>query len=313
VSRTQLGFIYCLSFVSLEAFQAVYLGSVFQGVDSFLIGAWVFGISVVVTSLITAFLRPEELIASFRAVRLVVALNLLAALTWVTYFGAIQLIEPAVVFTVFSGMVPLCTFFASSIGIKEARSHSGVLVRLGYALILFSMLLLGIFTTAGMSGFARAGIFSAALGVILSAASGCGTAFVILYSVRLNSKGVGPLAQFGLRFVLYTILAIVAYQLGIDDKGVVISVIDLSTVVLVGLLVIALPLYFVQKAVPLLPASAIAAITALGPAIVFVLQLVEGRVNYSSTTLVGLSIYIVGACLTAVGTLKYGTNAKKEK
>lgn len=307
MSHTRLGLIYCLLFVSLEAFQAVYLGSVFQDTDSFLVGAWVFGISVVVTFLLTAYLRPSELLASIQAIKVVFVLNILAAITWSTYFIAVQLIEPAVVFTVFSGMVPLGTVLASRLGLAEAQSVSGNLVKIGYALILVSIIALGSFTTVGMSGFVRGGISAAILGILLSAVSGCATAFVILYSVRLNSRGVGPLAQFGLRFIMYTILSIFAYLAGIDEKDTAISAIDLSGVVLVGLLVIALPLYLVQKAVPLLSATAIAAITALGPAIVFVLQLAEGRVDYSSATLAGLSVYIVGACLTVTGAFNNST------
>lgn len=301
MSRAHIGLICCLSFVSLESFQAVYLGSVFQGVDSFLIGAWVFGISVVVTFLLTAVLRPKELFASYQALGLVVVLNLLAAVTWCTYFIAIQLIEPAVVFTVFSGMVPLGTVFARSIGIKEADSFSGYFAKIGNTLIFISILVLGVITVVGMSGFVRGGIGVAALGVLLSAVSGCCTAFVILYSVRLNNRGVGPLAQFGLRFILYTVISIVAFYLGIDDKGLPPSLVDLATVVTIGLLVIAFPLYLVQKAVPLLSTTTIAAITALGPAMVFAMQLSEGRVDYSSATLIGLTIYVVGACLVVYG------------
>ncbi|MCF6302156.1 MAG: hypothetical protein L3J13_02960, partial [Devosiaceae bacterium] len=120
MSNIQLGLICCLSFVTLEAFQAVYLGTVFQDVDSFLVGTWVFGISVVGCTLATAIYRPAELAASGHAWRILVAVNLFAALTWTTYFIAVQLIEPAVVFTIFSGMVPLGTVIAAWLGLPEA-------------------------------------------------------------------------------------------------------------------------------------------------------------------------------------------------
>lgn len=81
MTRTQLGLVCCLSFVTLEAFQAVYLGSIFQDLDSFLVGTWVFGISVGGCTVVTAILRAGELAASFRAWKIVVALNLFAALT----------------------------------------------------------------------------------------------------------------------------------------------------------------------------------------------------------------------------------------
>lgn len=304
MSRTQIGLLCCLSFVTLEAFQAVYLGSVFQDVDSFFVGAWVFGISVVGCALATAIFRPTELAASGRAWRIVVALNLFAALTWTTYFIAVQLIEPAVVFTIFSGMVPLGKVVARWLGLPEARSPNRQLVHVGNALILLSILLLATITVLGFSGFVRGNWLAALIGVCLSALSGGCTAFVILYSVRLNKRGVGPLAQFGLRFVLYTLLAFMALLIGLDDKGVPTPAVDLVWIVLIGLVVIALPLYLVQKAVPLIHASVITAMTALGPAMVFLMQIFDGRIDYSTATLTGLAIYIVGALMAVYGAMK---------
>lgn len=304
MSHTQIGLICCLSFVTLEAFQAVYLGAVFQNVDSFLVGTWVFGISVVGCTLATAIFRPAELAASGRAWRIVVALNLFAALTWITYFIAVQLIEPAVVFTIFSGMVPLGTVIAGWLGLPEARSPKRQFVHVGNALILLSILVLAAITVFGFSGFVRGGWPAALVGVTLSALSGGCTAFVILYSVRLNGRGVGPLAQFGLRFVFYTLLALMAFLIGLDDKGVPTPASDLAWIILTGLVVIAFPLYLVQKAVPLIHASVIAAMTALGPVMVFLMQLFDGRVDYSMATLAGLTIYILGALMAIYGTTK---------
>jgi drug/metabolite transporter (DMT)-like permease len=301
MSHTKIGLICCLSFVTLEAFQAVYLGTVFQDVDSFLVGTWVFGISVVGCALATAIFRPTELTASRRAWRIVVVLNIFAALTWTTYFIAVQLIEPAVVFTLFSGMVPLGTVVAGWLGLPEALSPKRRLIQFGNALILLSILFLAIITVFGLSGFVRGDWHAALIGVSLSAVSGGCTAFVILYSVRLNSRGVGPSAQFGLRFVLYTFLAFMAFLIGLDDKGVLTPTTDLVWIILIGLVIIAFPLYLVQKAVPYIHASLITAMTALGPAMVFLMQLFDGRVEYSSATLVGLAIYIVGALMAVYG------------
>lgn len=302
MSPARLGILYCLGFVTLEAAQAVYLGAVFQQVDSFLVGAWVFGISVIGCTLATALLRPAELRASLRAWRLVLALNLAAAVTWTTYFLAIQLIEPAVVFTIFSGMVPLGMRLGARLGMKEARFQSTARMRLGNLILTAALLGLATITVLGLSGFARGGPVTALAGLGLTTVSGGCTAFVILCSVRLNRAGVGPLAQFGLRFVLYTLLACAAVRLGIDAKPATPPPAHLAQVVLIGLGVIALPLYLVQKAVPLLPATTIAALTALGPAMVFALQLLDGRVAYAPATLAGLVLYMIGALLAASGT-----------
>ncbi|MEO9874919.1 MAG: hypothetical protein ABJF69_08860, partial [Anderseniella sp.] len=168
----------------------------------------------------------------------------------------------------------------------------------------FSIVSLAATTVLGFSGFVRGDWLAALLGVGLSAFSGGCTAFVILYSVRLNGKGVGPLAQFGLRFVLYTLLALTAFLIGVDHKEVSTPVGDLTWIIVIGLIVIAFPLYLVQKAVPLIHASVIAAITALGPAMVFLMQFFDGRVYYSTVTLAGLTIYIVGALMAVYGATK---------
>ena len=219
MSPTHAGLICCLTFVTLEAFQAVYLGSVFQRADSFVVGSLVFGISVVGCTLATAIMRPSELLAAFRAWRIVVALNILAAVAWITYFFAIQLIEPAVVFTIFSGMVPLGTVIAGRIGLPEAWSAKSRFANTGHWLIGLSMVLLAAITAFGLSGFVRGGWSIGLLGAALSALSGGVTALVILLSVRLNRHGVGPLAQYGLRFVLYTVLAVAAFLLRAGRQG----------------------------------------------------------------------------------------------
>lgn len=281
MSRTHLGLAFCLGFVTLEAFQAVYLGAVFQGADSFQIGAWIFGLSVVLSVGATALFRPAEIIVALRAWPLVAALNLLAAFAWIAYFLALELIEPAVVFTLFSGMVPLGVVVARWIGVPEACGNVAFrrpAVRVGHGLVLLSLLLLAGFTVAGLSGFVRGGPSVAIAGVAFAAVSGGLTAFVFVYSVRLNARGVGPLAQFGLRFMLYPVLAALAYRAGIYAKGAALAPDEPAAIVAVGLLVVAFPLYLVQKAVPLIPAPTIAAMTALGPAMVFAMQLVEGRV-----------------------------------
>ncbi|MDA4845760.1 hypothetical protein [Hoeflea poritis] len=307
MSRSHLGLVFCLSFVTLEAFQAVYLGAVFQEVDSFAVGGLVFGISVVGCTLATAVMRPQELAAAMRAWKVLLVLNLFAALAWSAYFLAVQLIEPAVVFTIFSGMVPLGTVIGSWLGLPEAGGSKRRLAHFGNTLILAAILYLGAITIFGLSGFVRGGETVAIAGVGLSALSGACTAFVILYSVRLNRKGVGPLAQFGLRFIAYTFLALAAFLAGLDDKGVQTDPSKLAVTVLIGFAVIAFPLYLVQKAVPLIPAPTIAAVTALGPAMVFFMQLFDGRIDYSTSTLAGLVIYMIGALLTVYGAIATAT------
>jgi hypothetical protein len=56
-----------------------------------------------------------------------------------------------------------------------------------------------------------------------------------------------------------------------------------------------------QRAVALISTLTIGALTALGPFIIFGLQLIEGRVDYAPATLAGLGLYSIGAVLAALG------------
>ncbi len=136
---------------------------------------------------------------------------------------------------------------------------------------------------------------------MLSVISGTATAYVILLSVKWHEQGVGPVVQFGLRFMLYVPIALMAVQFGIDAKPEVSSTMAFPALILIGMVVIALPLFLMQKAISLVSASFIAGLTALGPAMVFVLQLLDGRIAYAPATLAGLGIYIVGALLAVSG------------
>jgi hypothetical protein len=59
-----------------------------------------------------------------------------------------------------------------------------------------------------------------------------------------------------------------------------------------------------QKAVERVSTLTISSIAALGPFAIFALQLVEGRVDYATATLVGISIYAVAALLAVYGALR---------
>ncbi len=296
-----LGLIYCLGYVFLEAFQAVYLGSLFQQVDSFRIGAWVFGLSFLGCSLLAGVLYPDRLKAALRSRSILVSLNIAVAVTWCCYFLAVQLIEPAIVFTIFSGMVPLGAAVAQRTGFATSPITSQRVEVIGLALILISILFLAVITLTGHSGFVRGGWATALAGVMLSVISGTATAYVILLSVKWHEQGVGPVIQFGLRFMLYVPIALMAVQLGIDAKPEASGPMAFPALILIGMAVIALPLFLLQKAVSLVSANFIATLTALGPAMVFVLQLLDGRITYAPATLAGLGIYIVGALLAVSG------------
>ncbi|MDJ0943081.1 MAG: hypothetical protein QNJ30_06435 [Kiloniellales bacterium] len=304
------GLLWCLAFVTLEAVQAVYFGGVLQRMDSFLIGSLVFGICAAGAIGLTLLRRPEEIALALADPTALAFANICAAGGWIAYLLAVQLVEPAVAFAVFSGSVPLTTLVAARLGMPGATSVRNrlevaglVIIALGLAVLIFS-------TLAGWSGFVRGSPSVALAGIALSIASGSLISLLLLYAGRLDRRGVGPMAQIGLRFPLYILLSVGGTALGLDAKGPV-PVEDVALAVVFGLLVMALPIYAMQKAVSLVSALTIGAMTSLGPVLVFGFQMVEGRVDFARATLTGLLIYFAGALLTAAGSSKAAWRGRK--
>lgn len=297
------GLFWCLVFVVLDAVQAVYLGGVLQVVDAFLLGALVFGLSAAGCIGWTVVQRPSELRLAWRSGRDLIGLNISAAGGWLAYFFAIQLIEPAVAFTIFSGIIPITAVAAWRCGFHGAQSSRNGIEALGHGVLMLGIFVLAATTLLGWSGFVRGGAAVAAAGLLFALVAGVLICFMLLYSARLDRVGVGPVAQFGLRFPLYIVLAIVGAWLGLDAKGPV-PIADMLFAVAVGLAVLAFPIYAVQKAVSLTTTLTIGAVAAVGPLLVFLMQMVEGRVAYSDATSVGLAVYFAGAVLAAFGSVR---------
>ena len=86
--------------------------------------------------------------------------------------------------------------------------------------------------------------------------------------------------------------------MGIDAKPPVPSW-EIAEALAIGLALVATPSYLVQRAIPLVSPLLIGLAGALGPVLVFGLQAVEGRIAYSSCTLVGLVVYCLGTVVAA--------------
>ncbi|WP_112323910.1 hypothetical protein [Oceanibium sediminis] len=294
------GLIWCLVFVFLDSVQAVYFGSILQGIDGFLLGGLVFGISSVFCLGWSVLRSPEPLRRVEQNLPSVIGLNVTAAGGWLFYLLAVQLIEPAVAFTIFAGSVPLVTIVAAWSGVPEGqvpRNAAEVLGNLGLAL---GLLVLAGITVLGLSGFVRGDALVGAQGVALALLGGIFITGMLLYGQRLDRVGVDPVTQFAVRFPLFLVLSGLGVLLGIDAKGPV-AIGELARAVGIGLLVLAFPIYAVQKAISLTNALTIGALAGTAPLVVFVLQMIEGRVETSAFTTVGLVICFLGAVTGAFG------------
>lgn len=300
MNNATLGLIWAFSFVILESAQAVFFGGVFQDYDSFLIGGAVFGFTAAGTLIWAKVRTPEQLKIAWANKASLLGLNLSTALVWIAYFFALQMIEPAVVFTVFSGLIPVAILVASACGVPEASPLRNRVEGVGLIAVVIGIGYLSAITLLGQSGFVRGDWTAATAGLLLTCVSAISLAAMMIYSRRLDSLGIAPAAQYGLRFPLYIVVALVAAWFGLDGKGPV-DPGGLLAVIVIGFAIMAFPVFAMQKAISLMSTLTLAAITALGPLFVFLFQVIEGRVAYAPATMTGLAIYFAGAVLAACG------------
>lgn len=297
------GVIWAIAFVVLESTQYVFFGNLFQRMSSFQFGFLVFGITVITFVGWTAIKSPDQLKNALANPRILIGVNVLATLAWAAYLTSVQLIEPAVAYTIGSGAMPITAYLAYRFGMPEGDPMRNRTEGLGNLILLGGMIFLIVITISGGSGFVRGGSWVGLAGVLFAIADGILFTLMLIYCQRLDRVGVGAGAVFGLRFPLYVIVAGGLAAAGVDHK-VSIPASETLFIVLIGLALVIPPLYALQRAVALVSTLTIGALTALGPFVIFALQLVEGRVEYSNATLVGLFIYFVGAMLAALGAVR---------
>ena len=303
MSRATVGIAWALAFVLLESVQFVFFGSVFQRLDSFLFGALVF--SVVVTAFVgwAAIRRRAHLIRAFANPRHLIAVNLTATFAWMAFLGSVERIEPAVAYTIGAGVMPLTAWLAWRLGVPEGAPMRNRLEASGNLLILLGIVYLAIITASGLSGFALGGTLGGLIGVALAVADGVLFTWLLIHCQRMDRQGVGPGTVFGLRFLLYVLVA-GTVAVSVPSGKPALPWTETVWIVALGLLLIVPPLYALQRAVALTSTLTIAALTALGPFVIFGLQLIEGRVDGSVPTLVGLGVYFAGAMLAAMGAVR---------
>jgi len=214
-----LGIAYCAGFISLEAVQSVYFGAVFQRIDSFLVGGTVFGAAAACCLTYVAMADPGQFRTALARRSDMARVSVATVISWTTYFVALQLLEPAIVYTVFSGAVPLIIGAAGWAGVRDASAPAGAGSLAGHLVIALSAAYLCAISLFGLTGFTRGGLVGVGGGLIALLTTSASSAWLVVCCRRLDQSGVKADTQFGLRYIPYVGVAAVAAVVGIDSKG----------------------------------------------------------------------------------------------
>src|SRR5690606_24712078 len=138
----------------------------------------------------------------------------------------------------------------------------------------------------------------AASGLMALTFSGVSITLSHLLAKRLNDQGIGANAVTGARYLLISVIALAVVVSGLRPTGVAHAG-DWLWIAALATPLIALPLYALQVGISLTKPLTAQVLRALGPVIIFALELTDDRVVFSGAALAGLIAYSVFA--TAAG------------
>ena len=129
--------------------------------------------------------------------------------------------------------------------------------------------------------------------------SGCSITVSLLYCKRLHDDGVNAEVVTSVRYVLLILIAaaVVWHKGGLGGIG---SAGEAAMLTALATILIVLPLYAFQVGIALTAPLTANVLRALGPVFVFALQQIDGRLAYSTATLIGILVYSAAAILSNV-------------
>lgn len=281
----------CISiFVVSTAFRDVYLGGIFQSVSVFVVLLIAFGIATA-AGLGLSWVRGGSLKPLLHAPMDVLLMNLTTAGAWTCYFFALKFLEPSIVNTLFAGIGPFVIIALTASGHRIAKSNpSSVLQKFLQAGVIGSLLALVSIVATGRSGFQSANPLAAVGSAGLALLAGTLITVSHLFGKRLDEAGATPDALVGTRFI--GLLAVACVVIAYQGPGMVLPpVTETLRLAAAAALIIVAPVYFNQVGMAKISPLSARIITAFGPALVFILQQADGRIAWSTETLVAIVAY----------------------
>jgi len=295
-----VGFLASLAFTALASVRDVYFGGVFQSTSPL-------GVAVVAFTLCSLLFLPIALARSpdsFRVLRLrwreLLGINVTTGLAWISFFYALRTIEPLLVQILFAGMGPLTVMWVDRYVAATPPTPLGQAERPTYLGLLVSLLLAAGVAVSGLSGAGPQPLGSAALGIALATGAGVSISMSTVLCRRLNDAGVVPTALVSVRFVGAIVLAATLALSTRHELSTLWPGSDGAVVLGAMLLLIVFPIYVSQVGISRASPLTVRAVLALGPVLIFLLQLAEGRLSpspYSLVTGVFYGIFAVSAAL----------------
>ena len=289
-SYSSLGSAFVLGFCLSQTLRDIYFGHVFQDVDFFAVILVAFLLSTVLFAGIAMLRSPGQFGALRGKFRLLLALNLTTALAWSCYFFALTHLEPAIVNTIHSGMAPLTVVALVAFGAPLAQTakigHGEYLSHAGIGLALIGLCWVAVSGASGLQGAETTTI----VGLAAVTVSGTSITISLLLCKRLHDSGISAETVTTVRYLaLIAIAAMVVFKQG-ELRGVS-GTAELTTLAALATALIVIPLFVLQLGIARTAPLTAHILRALSPVFVFAAQQLDGRLSYSTPTLICILAY----------------------
>lgn len=298
--RHLAGILLSMAWVALAAFQGVYTGNIVQGIDPIILVVACAVVTAVFANAVQLW-QPGRYARLVRSnLRLIIGVNLLTAITWTTGFACLRFIEPTAAETFTFAVMPIATL-GSAIAMRRAvRWLPSELV--ASLVMVLAGAGLGIAIFRGNSSVGRIAIASAAAGIAMAVTSGLVGGALISYLKQLADAGFTTWQTMAARFA-FVIPAGIVYCVATGRASGPLFAQAGGVVLLAGVGVI-LPTYVSQLGIERTEPTTTALIGALTPAAAFAMQQVDGRLQFSATSLVAALAVVAAVAWSSVARVR---------
>jgi hypothetical protein len=304
----EVGLALLLGFVGTQAIRDVYLGHLFGNLGIFEVALLAFGTTAAACGTVLLLFGRQQwtlLRANWRGV---LALNATTSLAWLSYFGALRLVEPAAANLAFCGVAPISVAALGLFGLVSSGERvPSIAGRVTHWVLLGVVLLLAVAEAAGWTGNMRQGPSVGFAGVALAAFAGLTITAESIFAKRMNLVGITPASIIGVRFILVTAISGIMVALGgTSYHGLSTGEIAWHGVIFLGILIG--PIYLAQTGLALTTPLTSSVILSVGPIVTLALQSTAGGLVIAPALVAITMIYgaisiaaaVVGAKVSAV-------------
>lgn len=278
-----IGISFLLLSAILVSISQVYYANQVQGVHPFLFTGVSFFITAIIFNLIALKQRGRLNISTLTFSNDLVKLNVSSVLAFMGFYYALKFIEPAIVSSLEMGVGPFFVIVVTAITTKKKirATRAQWIITIGTFAASFLLMMTALL---GLSGVKVTNNTDFVYGITASVLCGLGAVLCTIYSKRLSNAGWTSSTILAHRF--YGII-VISFLMTYDILPTYLMA-NIDWIILVTIFGVAIPTFLLQKGIQYCEPFVVMMSICFIPAFTFIFQLADPRIEWSTTSLIGI-------------------------